>query len=435
MDEPIVSKKPIDYVKMVFRRKWLIMVPVAISVAVGVIACNVLPKEYQSSTLILVEEGRVINPLIEGLAVSTSVAQRLAVLREQILGWDRVNQLIKKLNLAKDVKTQQDFENLVKELRKSIVVRLRGNNIIGISYLGKDPAGAMNIVKTITDIFIEENLRQQNQETDSAITFINDQLEVYQKKLKQAEIDAKQQKLNDLLIDSTPKHPMVQELKKEIEVAAKELEAGNYLVDASTIAGSDQELINMKDELKTLKQEIAASTASGDSGANRTQVATSSNDKLYKLLLLEKVERVTAKDEGVTKTLYNELLKRLETAKLTQRLEASKEGTRYTILDPARMPLKPVKPNKPMVLFMSLFFGFCCGLGLVFLAEVYDHSFLGVDEARSYFDLPILGAISKIITESDVREQRLRNIKVTSISVLVATVLMVIVIFNVFLGS
>ena len=86
---------PIDYLKIVFRRKWLLILPVVIGIIGGLTAGNVLPKIYEASALVLVEEGKVINPLIQGIAVSTSVAQRLSMLREQILGWDRVMQLIK----------------------------------------------------------------------------------------------------------------------------------------------------------------------------------------------------------------------------------------------------------------------------------------------------------------------------------------------------
>ena len=70
---PIISKHPADYLKIIFRRKWFLIVPVVIGLVGGTIAGNILPKSYEASTLILVEEGRVINPLIQGLAVSTSV--------------------------------------------------------------------------------------------------------------------------------------------------------------------------------------------------------------------------------------------------------------------------------------------------------------------------------------------------------------------------
>lgn len=429
------QKNPMDYLKIFFRRKWLIIIPAVIGIVGGIIAGNVLPKEYEASTLILIEEGKIINPLIQGLAVSTSIAQRTAVLREQIVGWDRLVQLIKSLNLAKDVKSQQQFENLIRKLRKSIAVELRGPQIVRISYDGKDPAEAQSIVRTITDIFIAENLKQQNRETDDAISFINDQLTVYQKKLKESEIAAMNDQLNKLLVDSTPKHPLVIELRKKIDAAKTEMGQGNYMLDESGLAGSDSELKGLKEDLKKMKEEIATTTLDGgDSGVNRAKMASSTNEKLYKLLLLDKVSQVEARDSDVTKKLYNTLLERLETAKITQRLEASKEGTRYTILDPARLPLKPNKPNKLIVLFMGAFIGLCAGIGVVFLMEMFDRSFLGLDEAKLFLELPIFGAVSKIVTEEDIKLQKLRSTRITGISIATGVVLLIVIIFNVFLG-
>jgi len=431
-----VQRKPMDYLSIVFKRKWLIIVPIFIATSIGIIAANTLPKIYESSTLILVEEGKVINPLIHGLAVSTSMSQRLGLLREQILGWDRVNQLITELDLAKDVKTQEEFEGLVKELRKKIIVRLKGRNIVGIAFQGQNPHEAMNIVKTITNIFISENVRQQNTETDSAISFINDQLELYRQKLKKSDIAAMEEKLNDLLIDSTDKHPMVVDLKRKMEVARTELEEGNYEVDTSNISASTSEMAALQGELEGIRKElVTGGFGNEEEGANRTKLSGATDEKLYKLLLLDRVDQVTKRDENVNKMLYNELLKRLETAKITQRLEASKDGTRYTVLDPARLPLKPVKPNKPLVLLMSMFLGACCGTGFVFGAEVFDHSFLGVDEAKAFLDLPMLGAISKIVTQGDLRAQRFHTVKMASLTILASVGLLVLIIFNVILGS
>ncbi|OGL94200.1 hypothetical protein A3H12_04735 [Candidatus Uhrbacteria bacterium RIFCSPLOWO2_12_FULL_47_9] len=435
------TKHPLDYVKTVFRRKWLIIIPAVIGIIGGIIAADILPKEYETSTLILVEEGRVINPLIQGLAVSTSVAQRLAVLREQILGWDRINQLITKLDLAKNVKTQYDFENLVKQLRAKIQVKLYGNNIIRISYEQKDPARSMNVVKTITDIFIAENLRQQSKESENAINFINEELDLYKKKLKQSEVAGMEDQLKKLLVDSTEKHPMVIELRKKIAKVKQEVEEGNYEVSTGSIADSGEELKKLKEELKQLQDDSSSSgsaapvSAAGKGGENRSMLASNTNEKIYKLLLLEKVDNVAKEDTNVNQKLYNELLKRLETAKITQRLEASKEGTRYTILDPARMPLKPTKPNRPLVLLMGLFVGLCSGVGLAFGVDILDNSFLGVDQAKAHLELPILGAVSKIITRADLQAQKVRNKRITGISVLVSVVLLIVIIFNVLIAG
>ena len=429
------QKKPLDYLKLIFHRKWLIIVPTIIGLVGGVIAGNTLPKKYESSTLILVEEGRIINPLIKGLAVSTSMAGRLGILREQILGWDRLNQLIKALDLAKEVKDQQGYEDLIKSLRKQIQVMRYGQNIVRISYSGTDPTEAMNIVKTITDIFIAENLKQQSRETDNAIAFINDQLALYEKKLKQSEISAMEEQLRELLIDSTEAHPMVIDLRSKINAAKKELDRGNYTIMSSKDSTKDEAMKQLKKELDNIRQEIAISGLdASDSGENRTKISNETNDKLYKLLLLERAEKVTSSDDaGVNKKLYNELLHRLETAKITQQLEASKDGTRYTILDPARLPLKPSKPNKIKVLIAGMFMGICTGLGLVLASEVLDRSFLGVDEARAYLGMDLLAAVPKIVTRADVKAQKIRRIKVASLSIVTSVVLLIVIIYNVVL--
>ena len=231
---------------------------------------------------------------------------------------------------------------------------------------------------------------------------------------------------------------MVIELNKKISAAQKELDAGDYSVDSSTLSATEPDNAALKAQIKKLKEDLATQTVDATDaapGTNRSKLSGVSNDKLYKLLLLDKLDKSEARDEGVTQKLYNELLARLETAKITQRLEASKEGTRYTILDPARMPLKPAKPNKLIVLFVGLFLGASAGLGLVFLAELFDHSFLGIDEAKAFLEFPVFGAVSKIITQEDLKLQKLQNARITMISAVTGVVLLIVVIFNVFLGN
>ncbi|MBU4376285.1 MAG: hypothetical protein KKD29_02265, partial [Candidatus Omnitrophica bacterium] len=308
-------------------------------------------------------------------------------------------------------------------------------NVIRISYEGKDPTQTKKIVQTITDIFIAENLRQQTQEADNAVAFINDQLILYQKKLKQSEVATMEEQLNKLLVDSTKKHPMVVELKSKIDAAKLEIAEGNYDIKDPNLAVSSKEMADLKEELKQMKEEIAGPAAAQDDGANRVRMATTSNDKLYKLLLLDKISTVEARDVTVTQKLYNTLLERLETAKITQRLESSKEGTKYTILDPPRQPLKPAKPNKVLVMLMGMFLGTCVGGGVIFAAELFDHSFISVEDVKAFFELPVLGAISKIVTSDDLKAQKLRNARITVASIVTGVVLVIVIIFNVIMGN
>ena len=359
---PEIQRSPLHYVKVFFRRKHIIMIPMVLGLIVGTVVGFLLPKTFESSTVILVEEGRVINPLIQGLAVSTSLADRLRTLREQILSWDRLVQLIKRLDLAKGIKSQYEFGKLDQLLRERIIVGLRGPNLILISYQDSVPARTQLVVKTVTDIFIEENIAMQNRETESAIQFINDQLKVYKRKIKESELAQREDELKSLLVDSTEQHPRVKELRTEITRLKKEVETGDYEVKTPEQTASPL-ITQIQEEIGRMQGGAQGAAASSPLQESAQAVVGAPQDKLYNLVLLDQLSTVLAKDVKVNEQIYNMLLQRLETAKITRRLEASQEGTRYTILDPARLPLRPIKPNKILTAFLGLFVGAMVGVG------------------------------------------------------------------------
>ena len=65
------------------------------------------------------------------------------------------------LELDKNVQTKQGFEDLIKDLKKNMKIRLRGANILTLSFVGTDPEMTQAFVQSITDIFIEKNMEAQ----------------------------------------------------------------------------------------------------------------------------------------------------------------------------------------------------------------------------------------------------------------------------------
>jgi len=123
------------------------------------------------------------------------------------------------------------------------------------------------------------------------------------------------------------------------------------------------------------------------------------------MFIMDKLDSSMARDIRVNEQIYNMLLQRLETAKITQRLEASKQGTKYNIVDPPRMPLKPVKP-KALMAIIGIFLGAAAGVGLIFMREFMDQSYLDIEDAKIGLSLPILGAISRITTHEEIELER-----------------------------
>ncbi|MDD5730232.1 MAG: GNVR domain-containing protein [Candidatus Omnitrophica bacterium] len=426
--EFVKYRNPADYLKIFFRRKWLLIAPIFVGFVFSVIACFMLPPTYESSTVILVEEEKLINPLIQGLAVSTSVAERMRTLREQILSWSSLVELTKKLNLAKDTASQGQFETLIADLRKNIVVQLKGPNFIKLAYRGKNPEQTLLVAQTLKEILIEENMRSQTKETDVAINFLKDQLQLYKRKIKEAEISNMEEKLKALLVDSTEEHPMVKDLRSQIAAARKELDSTDYKVTGNEqpIGSANREAL--KKELdKILGKDGTVSVSAGTAMASEIDPSADPNQSIYKLLLMDKVDATLARDINVNENIYNMLLQKLETAKITQRLEVSKEGTRYTVIDPPRLPLKPVKPNKFMVVFLGIFLGGASGVGLVLGREFMDQSFLDIEDAKQSLELPILGAISRITTQEEIDKEKHKEKTIMTAALVVSAVLIIAV--------
>lgn len=417
---------PVDYLKVFFRRKWLFIIPVALGTVAGIMACFLLPPVWESSTIILVEEEKVINPLFQNLAVSTTAIQRMQNIKEIILGWNSLVELTKKLDLAKEVKSQAGFEKLILGLRRDITVQMRQDNIIRIAYLGKEPRETQVVAKSLTDILVEKNMQSQTKETDVAINFIKEQLAIYKRKIKESEVAKLNDQLKILLQDSTEQHPLVRELRQKILIAQKELESGDYQVGESEGPITDTARKALKEELdKLIKDETSVASSGAETPSFIAKTQNNANNSIYKLLLMDKVDSSLARDINVNENIYNMLLQRLETAKITQRLGTSREGTRYTVLDPPRLPLYPVKPQKMLVIIMGLFLGAACGASLIVSAEFMDRSFLDIEDAKNNLSLPILGAISRITTQEQIAREKAKTVTLAVSGAFLAAVLVI----------
>ena len=119
----------------------------------------------------------------------------------------------------------------------------------------------------------------------------------------------------------------------------------------------------------------------------------------------QELSRLT-RDYEVHSNTYQEMLQRRERAKITQRLGESDEGTKFKVLEPARLPLQPVRPNLLKMFIFSLVMGLFVGAGSAFVAEYLDQSFQTSEDLQAALELPVLGSISTIVTEADIETRR-----------------------------
>jgi uncharacterized protein involved in exopolysaccharide biosynthesis len=70
--------------------------------------------------------------------------------------------------------------------------------------------------------------------------------------------------------------------------------------------------------------------------------------------------------------------------------------SKFQVIEPAKVPLVPVKPNRPKILVMGIVLGIMIGAGAALLAELMDTSIKNVNDVEKIIGLPVLGIIPEI---------------------------------------
>ena len=99
------------------------------------------------------------------------------------------------------------------------------------------------------------------------------------------------------------------------------------------------------------------------------------------------------RDYDLLKTNYQSLLDKGLQAQMAENLERKQQGEQFRVLDPARIPEKPVRPDRNKILLMGLLIGLSVGVGLAWFRESLDQSFHTVSDIEDYLELPVVATI------------------------------------------
>ncbi len=177
---------PEEIVAMVWRRKWMILLPfLAISGATYFWAKS-LPDSYRSETMIMVVPQRVPEQYVKP-ATTESIEDRLGTIREQILSRTRLEKIINDLNLYQDLRHHYLMEDLVEQMRGDIAITVARDDSFRVAYVSSNPITAMKVTEQLTTAFIEQNLRDREVQAQGTNLFLNTQLEDARRRLVEHE--------------------------------------------------------------------------------------------------------------------------------------------------------------------------------------------------------------------------------------------------------
>ena len=138
-----------------------------------------------------------------------------------------------------------------------------------------------------------------------------------------------------------------------------------------------------------------------DRAKNDYQVAQQTEDQVRQQYEANRAAANQLKDKQVdymilreeanqSRSLYDDLLRKLKEAGVTEGLKASN----VTVVDPGRVPAKPKKPNVPIFLALSVVAGALFGFGGALFADAVDKRIQTIEEIEQ-LGLPLVGILPR----------------------------------------
>lgn len=100
------------------------------------------------------------------------------------------------------------------------------------------------------------------------------------------------------------------------------------------------------------------------------------------------------RDYDVVKSQYDGLVQRLESARLSEEVQADKEQVTFDVIEPPRLPLFPAAPNRMLLNAAVLAAALLAGLGAAFALDRHSPVFFSGRKLRAATGLPIFGSVS-----------------------------------------
>ncbi len=195
-EDPISTRSLADYWEIALRRRWTILLPFFLCWLAAWSVSWLIPSVYKSEAVILVEQQKVPEQYVVP-NVTASLQDSLQSMTEQILSRTRLQSTISRFHLYQ---ARQGLNKLmpsgdpVDQMRKDIKIELvnaaeRPGQLTGfkIAYSANSPQLAQQINSELTSLFIEENLKTQQQLSEGTTAFLQSQLEEARKELETQE--------------------------------------------------------------------------------------------------------------------------------------------------------------------------------------------------------------------------------------------------------
>jgi uncharacterized protein involved in exopolysaccharide biosynthesis len=200
-------------------------------------------------------------------------------------------------------------------------------------------------------------------------------------------------------------HPDVRLLKRMIDAIEQEVAAKDNMPGPgdSPEKPNNPAYIQLKAQLDAVLTEIRSFKQ------ERRDLVERLADYEERLTQTPQVEKeynsITREYESAVKE-YSVTRARLMEAQLAESLEKDHKGERFSIVEPPRLPERPISPNRPAILIIGLLLALGLGAVAVATVEILDDKVYGTGDTQRNSGSTLLATIPYIITAREKRRNR-----------------------------
>jgi len=243
---------PLDYLSVLRRRKWWLIVPIVASVGIGAALVRWLPKEFKG-TVTLGVLASAVSPNLVGQATPLDNAERMRAFSQQLLSAPVLARVAREERLA----TGTPDDTLISKLRKSVSITVpdpvaltnepRKLDTFLVSYSDADPARAQRVTNRLATVFIDETSKTREEQAEHTSSFIATQLQASQQRLN--ELEAKLRRAKESHIGQLPEQ--TQANLQTLTGLRTQLDA-----NATALRGEQDRLSMTERQIESLKQGV-----------------------------------------------------------------------------------------------------------------------------------------------------------------------------------
>jgi polysaccharide chain length determinant protein (PEP-CTERM system associated) len=185
------SFHPLDYVSVLQRRKWWLIVPLVLSLVVGGALAIFLPRTYKSQADIGIADPTLSPELLRGVQ-SVDARERQRAISQQLLSRAVLERVVREERLSPN----RPVEDTAASLRARVEENIEVPNPIGrsggsrdglesfrLGYMDSSPERAQRIANRLATVFVEENSKTKTQRAENTSEVLGQQLRDSQERL------------------------------------------------------------------------------------------------------------------------------------------------------------------------------------------------------------------------------------------------------------